>query len=156
MFGTGFELLLILIVALLVVGPERLPKVARQVGLWVGRARTMVQSLRAQFEEEIELDELKRDTANLRRDAQSLKAQLGQAGTQTETGLRKVSKVLNQPISEWTAADESNSKRSGATPDGTGAKPGNVELERSATNSGGDAPAVASRVILPEKEATKP
>ena len=154
MFGTGFELLLILIVALLVVGPERLPKVARQIGLWVGRARTMVQSLRAQFEEEIELDELKRDTENLRRDAQSLKAQLDQAGTQTETGLCKASKVLSQSASEWTATVESVPKRSEATADGAGAKPGNVE--RSAAIPDGDGPAAPPSVSLPEKEATKP
>jgi sec-independent protein translocase protein TatB len=154
MFGTGFELLLILIVALLVVGPERLPKVARQAGLWVGRARTMVQSLRAQFEEEIELDELKRDTENLRRDAQSLKAQLGQAGTQTETGLRKISKVLSQPVSEWTATEKSDPKRSGVITDGTEIKPGDVA--RSATISDGDDSPAPSSVSLPEKEATKP
>lgn len=154
MFGTGFELLLILIVALLVVGPERLPKVARQVGLWVGRARTMVQSLRAQFEEEIELDELKRDTENLRRDAQSLKAQFGQAGTQTETGLRKISKVLSQPVSEWTATEESDSKRSGVIADGSELKPMNVE--RSAAISDEDDSPVPPSVSPPEKEATKP
>ncbi len=154
MFGTGFELLLILIVALLVVGPERLPKVARQAGLWVGRARTMVQSLRAQFEEEIELDELKRDTENLRRDAQSLKAQLGRAGTQTETGLRKISKVLSQPASEWTATEKSDPKRSGVIADGTEMKPG--DMERSVTIPDGDDLPASSRVSLPEKEATKP
>jgi sec-independent protein translocase protein TatB len=151
MFGTGFELLLILIVALLVVGPERLPKVARQVGLWVGRARTMVQSLRAQFEEEIELDELKRDTEKLRRDAQSLKAQLGQVSTQTETGLRKVSKVLSQPVSEWTATEKSALKRSGIIADGAEVKPGDVER----SVDGDDLP-VPPSVSLPEKEVTKP
>lgn len=154
MFGTGFELLLILIVALLVVGPERLPKVARQAGLWVGRARTMVQSLRAQFEEEIELDELKRDTESLRRDAQSLKAQLGQAGNQTETGLRKISKALSQPASEWIATEESDPKRSGVTADSAELKPGDVK--RSAANSDGDDSPVPPSVSLPEKEATKP
>ncbi len=154
MFGTGFELLLILIVALLVVGPERLPKVARQAGLWVGRARAMVQSLRAQFEEEIELDELKRDTENLRRDAQSLKAQLGQVSTQTETGLRKISKVLSQPASEWTATEKQPPKRSGGNPDGAAAESGN--MERSAAIPDGGAPAVLPSASLPEKEATKP
>jgi sec-independent protein translocase protein TatB len=53
MFEVGFtELLLIFALALVVLGPERLPKLAQQVGRWVGRARAMARQFRDQLEEE--------------------------------------------------------------------------------------------------------
>ena len=58
MFEVGFgELLVICVLALVVLGPERLPKVARQVGRWVGRARSMARQFREQLEEEVDLEE---------------------------------------------------------------------------------------------------
>lgn len=61
MFDIGFwELTLIGIVALLVIGPERLPKVARTVGLWVGRMRGFVLSVKADIDKEMRAEELKR------------------------------------------------------------------------------------------------
>ena len=60
MFDVGFwELLLIGIVALLVIGPSRLPEVARTVGLWVGRAQRMVQSVKSDIQRELENEHLK-------------------------------------------------------------------------------------------------
>lgn len=61
MFDIGFwELILVGVVALLVFGPDRLPKAARTAGLWVSRARRAVDSLRAEIEREVDLGELKR------------------------------------------------------------------------------------------------
>jgi sec-independent protein translocase protein TatB len=60
MFDVGFfELLLIGIVALLVVGPERLPKLARTAGKWVGRGRRFVNSVKDDIDREIKADELR-------------------------------------------------------------------------------------------------
>ena len=60
MFDVGFsELVLIGIVALLVLGPERLPKVARTAGLWAGRARRMVANVKADIDRELKAEELK-------------------------------------------------------------------------------------------------
>ena len=54
MFEVGFtEIVLILGIALLVLGPEKLPKLANQVGRWAGRARAMVRQLRQQLDEEV-------------------------------------------------------------------------------------------------------
>jgi len=53
MFEVGFtELLLIFALSLIVLGPERLPKLAQQVGRWVGRARAMARQFRDQLDEE--------------------------------------------------------------------------------------------------------
>jgi len=54
MFEVGFtEIILILGIALLVLGPEKLPKLASQVGRWAGRARAMARQLRQQLDEEV-------------------------------------------------------------------------------------------------------
>lgn len=61
MFDVGFsELLVIGVVALLVLGPERLPKLARDVGRWFGRARRYVNRVREEIDREVELSELRR------------------------------------------------------------------------------------------------
>ena len=59
MLDFGFsEILLTSAIALVVLGPERLPKVARQVGNWMGRARLMARQLSEQLEREVNAEEL--------------------------------------------------------------------------------------------------
>ena len=63
MFDVGFsEILLTSAIALIVLGPERLPKVARQVGNWMGRARAMARQLSEQLEREVSAEELLKQT----------------------------------------------------------------------------------------------
>ena len=58
MFDIGFsEILLIFVVALVVLGPEKLPRVAAQVGRWIGRARGMARQFREQLEQEVSIEE---------------------------------------------------------------------------------------------------
>jgi len=59
MFEVGFvEIILIFGIALLVLGPTRLPKLAADVGRWAGRARAMARQLRTQLEQEVQIDPL--------------------------------------------------------------------------------------------------
>jgi sec-independent protein translocase protein TatB len=59
MFEVGFtEIVLILGLALLVLGPEKLPGLAAKVGRWTGRARSMARQLRTQLEQEVTLEEI--------------------------------------------------------------------------------------------------
>jgi sec-independent protein translocase protein TatB len=61
MFEIGFwEIVLVFVVALVVVGPERLPGLARTAGLWIGKARRMVADVKDEVERELRVDELKR------------------------------------------------------------------------------------------------
>jgi len=61
MFDVGFsELVLLFIIGLLILGPERLPRVASQIGRWIGRARRTANQLRHQLEREIALDDIRR------------------------------------------------------------------------------------------------
>jgi sec-independent protein translocase protein TatB len=60
MFDVGFwELTIIALVALVVIGPERLPKVARTAGLWLGRGRRFIATVKADIDKEIKAEELK-------------------------------------------------------------------------------------------------
>ena len=84
MFDIGFsELLLIAVVALVVLGPERLPKAARFAGLWVRRARAQWYSVKSELERELEAEELKRSM-------QDTQAALKQAQTRLQELLVEV------------------------------------------------------------------
>jgi len=64
MFDIGFwELAVILVVALLVIGPDRLPGLARTAGLWVGKAQAMVKSVKADIDRELASEDLKKSLA---------------------------------------------------------------------------------------------
>jgi sec-independent protein translocase protein TatB len=61
MFDVGFwEILLILILALVVIGPERLPSAARKAGYFVGKARRYIEGVRSEVESELDVNEFKR------------------------------------------------------------------------------------------------
>jgi sec-independent protein translocase protein TatB len=58
MSGVGFsELIILALIGLIVLGPERLPRVARQMGNWIGQARRMTRVMRRQLEDELDFDE---------------------------------------------------------------------------------------------------
>ena len=61
MFDIGFwELSIIGVVALIVIGPERLPSVARTAGLWFGRMRRFVSTVKADIDQQLKADELQK------------------------------------------------------------------------------------------------
>ena len=65
MFDIGFpELMLSAIVGLLVIGPDRLPEALRTLGLWLGRMRRSFQSVKAEIEKEIGMDEVRKQLHN--------------------------------------------------------------------------------------------
>jgi len=60
MFEIGFsELVMVGLVSLLVIGPERLPKVARLAGFWLGKTRHMVASFKEEIKQELEAEEIR-------------------------------------------------------------------------------------------------
>ncbi len=87
MFDIGFwEILLILILALVVIGPQRLPRAARTLGLWVGKARRYVEGVKGEMEQEFDITEFKRVIHN------------------QEVQLKELQQKINRPASEH--ADE--------------------------------------------------
>ncbi|MEB2186408.1 Sec-independent protein translocase protein TatB [Xanthomonas campestris pv. campestris] len=89
MFDIGFsELALIAVVALVVLGPERLPKAARFAGLWVRRARMQWDSVKQELERELEAEELKRSLQDVQASLREAEGQLRNTQQQVEDGAR--------------------------------------------------------------------
>jgi len=105
MFDVSFqEILVIVLIALLVVGPARLPKLARTVGLWVGRARAMFNTMRGEVERELQLEELRNTRESLKREL-DLKKDIG--GLEKDVaGLGKDVRSLRRGLSEQVAKTE--------------------------------------------------
>lgn len=81
MFDIGFsELLVIAVVALVVLGPERLPKAARFAGLWVRRARNQWDSVKQELERELQAEDIKRQMQDVRQGMQETENQLRASG----------------------------------------------------------------------------
>ena len=90
MFDLGFsELVLVALVALVVLGPERLPKAARFAGLWVRRARAQWYSVKSELEREMAADELKRNLDAARTAASGFEREARSAVGGLEAGVRK-------------------------------------------------------------------
>lgn len=132
MFDVGFgELLLIAVVALVVLGPERLPKAARFAGLWVRRARAQWYSVKAELERELEAEELKRgmqETRSTFEQAQSrVREEVGSAQTALRDGVDAAGKQWDQVRREATAmpveAAQSPAAEANETPTADGANP---------------------------------
>src|SRR3982751_6388867 len=85
MFDVGFsELLMIAVVAVIVLGPERLPKAARFAGLWVRRARAQWNSVKSEFEREMADDELRRTLRETQQSLREAQASIRDAGSHRE------------------------------------------------------------------------
>ena len=89
MFDIGFtELLLVAVVALVVLGPERLPKAARFAGLWVRRARAQWYSVKSELERELAADELKRSLHDARTAASDLHRTMQETEAEVQAKVR--------------------------------------------------------------------
>lgn len=97
MFDIGFsELILIGVVALVVIGPERLPRTARTLGLLFGRLQRYVNEVKADINREMELDELRRLRKEVQGAAQDLQQSVTRAAAEVESGVRGVEQQLNE------------------------------------------------------------
>lgn len=104
MFDIGFtELLMIGVVALVVIGPERLPKVARTAGHLYGRLQRYVSDVKSDIGREMELDELKRVGQQFKESIESTVSDVQQQTTVVDDYLREESNSIGQAVSS--AAD---------------------------------------------------
>ena len=94
MFDVGFsELVVIAVVALIVIGPERLPKVARTAGILLGRLQRYVNDVKADISREMQIEELKKMQSDVTAQAYSME----QAVTEQ---MKSVETELNQSIAK--------------------------------------------------------
>ena len=85
MFDISFmEMLIVAIAALVVIGPERLPKVARQAGQWITKMRRYVDDVKSDFNRQIELSELRNLKKDVEEAARSIEGSVGGAMTDVE------------------------------------------------------------------------
>ncbi|HWK69387.1 Sec-independent protein translocase protein TatB [Pollutimonas sp. M17] len=90
MFDVSFsELMLIGVIALIVIGPQRLPKVARTIGHLVGRAQRYVSDVKTDIQREMDLDELN-----------NLKGQMEEAANSVKSSMRDATDSLRKPLDE--------------------------------------------------------
>jgi sec-independent protein translocase protein TatB len=101
-FDIGFsELLVIALVALIVIGPERLPKVARTAGQLLGRLQRYVAEVKSDIAREIELDELRKFRAEVEETARSFERTVH---TEVREAEEKIQKIAEQAKLETSAA----------------------------------------------------
>jgi len=106
MFDIGFlEIVIVGIIALLVLGPERLPVAARTAGKWIGRARRMTSQFTKEIDRQIELDELRAElkkqgeSLDIREDANNIHATVSEALQQAKEFEPLPRSAENKPFS---------------------------------------------------------
>ena len=96
MFDIGFlELLIIAVITLLVMGPERLPETVRTISLWFGRMKQMLSSARQELENEVGMDEIRLQLKN-----EKIMRQLDEAKGDIETTITDTKAALDKEISD--------------------------------------------------------
>lgn len=101
MFEFSFsELLLIMVVALVVIGPERLPKVARTMGLLWGRAQRYVNGVKADIERDMAIAELREMKAKIQAEAESAQQAVQQLDRNLDEQARKINEAVARPVQE--------------------------------------------------------
>jgi len=86
------EILLILVVALIVIGPERLPAAIKTAGLWMGRFRRSFYKVKAEIERELNTDEIRRQLHNesVIEEVEKAKSRVEEIAKETETSVNKI------------------------------------------------------------------
>ena len=111
MFDVGFwEILLILVLALVVIGPERLPGAARRAGYFVGKARRFIEGARSEFEAEFDVNELKRVLHNQ-------EVQINELQQQLETSVNDIKPDLAEDDRSAPEAGTNNSQNNQSADD---------------------------------------
>src|SRR6476619_7266009 len=106
MIDFGFDkLALISAVALIVIGPEKLPRVARTVGTLLGRAQRYVADVKAEVNREMELEELRKLQSQMQDAARSIHQEVASAGQEMQTAVSDAEKELNRTLAAATASD---------------------------------------------------
>ena len=125
MFDIGFsELLIIAVITLIVMGPERLPETVRTISLWLGRMKQMLSSARQELENEVGMDDIRRQLHNekIMRDLNETKDELETSFTETKAALNKELSDTKTDLSKELSEDLDRDI-SAATPDVLAAAP---------------------------------
>ncbi len=101
MFDVAFsELVVIAIIALIVIGPEKLPKVARTLGLLLGRMQRYINTVKTDINRELQLEELQKLQQEMRQGARHLESELGQVHSQAVDEARHIEQSIGGALDE--------------------------------------------------------
>jgi len=101
MFDIGFsEMMVIAVVALIVIGPERLPKVARAAGHLFGRMQRYVNDVKSDISREMALDDLRKLQATMQETANSIEQSVNQEMQSAETEMNKIGSDAKAALDE--------------------------------------------------------
>ena len=112
MFDIGFpELLLVSIVALLVIGPNRLPETIRTIMLWLGRLRRSFANIKMEIEQEIGADEIRQQLHNetIMKELDAGRQQIKDAIEKTDNTISGIKNTISNPISDTSNQTEKKS-----------------------------------------------
>lgn len=99
MFDAGLtEMMVIAVIALLVVGPERLPEVATKVGSWVGKARAFVTTTKADIEREFQATEMKNLLSEQQQEIEELRNMMSSAKEDVKKDVDEVKDLFENNI----------------------------------------------------------
>jgi len=99
MFDVGFsELVVIAIVALIVIGPERLPKVARTAGHLLGRLQRYVNDVKSDINREMQLDELRKLQAEMQESARKIEHSVAQEMQSAEQSIQQTAQSVADEV----------------------------------------------------------
>lgn len=135
MFDFGFsEMMIVGVVALVVLGPERLPLVARKTGEWIGKAQRFVAQVKSDIDRETELSELKHIQDEAKNLAQDMKSAVEKEASGIESSVKSAADAANAAGREAEQAfDAVKSEASGAASPAEGAS--STSSTASATSS---------------------
>jgi len=156
MFDIGFsEIVVIAVVALVVLGPEKLPKTARTLGHLFGRLQRYVNEVKRDIQRELELEELRKLQQNVQSAAKEIEDSMAAASRDVERGVRDVEAALGA------TTESAPSSPPGETPAGAAAAPpGSAPPAASATAPSASAPptapAAAPAQVDPPRQASLP
>ena|ERR1017187_6420726 len=99
MFGVDFsELMVIMVVALIVIGPERLPKVARTLGLLWGRAQRYVNGVKADIARDMAIEEFRLLTEKVQQEARSAEQAVKQVTQTVDQQVQQFNDSIERPV----------------------------------------------------------
>jgi sec-independent protein translocase protein TatB len=117
MFDIGFsELMVIALVALIVIGPERLPRVARTLGHLAGRLQRYVADVKADINREVELDELRKMRDSVQQTASNMESSFNAELSKAESDLNAAVEGKPQAEAEAAAGSNAEAKAADASP----------------------------------------
>ena len=116
MFDIGFsEMMVIAVLALIVIGPERLPRVARTLGHLAGRLQRYVADVKADINREIELDELRKMRDSMQQAASNFQSTVNEELSKASAEVSKVEGELNAAAASLDKAAEAPKTEPGKT-----------------------------------------